>query len=373
MWQVSGHDDRLVIELQDHITNLQAALGSRTTFLDLCHQRTRRFFQPERLSQVLVHFLDDHAQPAATDLATTFQLVGHVHGHIDRNRERHAHETARTGVDLGVDAHHLTGQIKQRTARVTRVDRHVGLDERNVVFVRQAAADRTDDTLGHGVVEAEWRANGYDPLTGLQVLGLAELEHRQVLAVDFQQRHVGARIGTDQLGLELAAIGQAHQNLVGIGNHMVIGQDVAVGRNDETRAQGLGFTLATTARRTRLLRHSALEELAQHGRQPFQIRHLLLRDAAIRQLLSGTDVHHRRRGVFDQLGEVRQAVRHGGNGLAEHQHGGKDGKTGFQAWYRHTAPVTTSRVKRYGARNTGGKTRRYRRSGKTGKDRAERL
>ena len=171
---------------------------------------------------------------------------------------------------------HFTGQVEQRTTGVTRVDRHVGLDERHIVFVRQAAADGADDTLGHGMVETERRADGHDPLAGFQILGFAELQDRQILAFDFQQRHVGAWIGADQLGFQFTAVGEADEDFVGIGNHMVVGQDVAIRRDDETRTQGLGFALTIAARRTRLWRHAALEELAQHRRQAFKVGHLLV-------------------------------------------------------------------------------------------------
>ncbi|MNG06953.1 hypothetical protein D3C84_902310 [compost metagenome] len=105
---------------------------------------------------------------------------------------------------------------------------------------------------------------------------------------------------------------------------MVVGQHITVAGNDEARTQRLRFTLAVTTRRARLLRHVALEELAEHRWQAFEIRHLTGRIAAIRQLLLGTDVHHRRRGLLDQRGEIRQGFGLGSGGhLPEHEHGGE--------------------------------------------------
>ncbi|MNS63009.1 hypothetical protein D3C72_960920 [compost metagenome] len=333
---------------------MQATFGCRAVILNLGNQRAGRFIQAERLGQILIHFLDDHAQPAAADFATALQLIGHIHRHVDRDRERHAHETTGTGVDLRVDADHFTVQVEQRTTGVAWVDRHVGLNERHIVFVRQATTHGTDDALSHGMVEAKRRTDCHDPLTGFQVLGFAEFEHRQVLAFDFQQGHVGAWIGADQLGFHFTAVGEADEDLVGIGDYVVIGQDVAIRGDNEARTQRLRFTLTTTtARRTLLRRHATFEELAQHRRQAFQIRHLLVH-FAIRQFLRGTDVHHGWRSLFDQLGEVRQIGRlRRRHRLTEQQHSGENGEIGFQTWYRHTAPVTTSRVKRYGARNAG--------------------
>ncbi|MNC50473.1 hypothetical protein D3C75_997150 [compost metagenome] len=102
---------------------------------------------------------------------------------------------------------------------------------------------------------------------------------------------------------------------------MVIGEHVAITGDNETRAQRLRLALAVAARRTRLLGHVALEELAEHRRQAFQVRHLTGSDTAVRQLLLGTDVDDGRRGLLDQGGEVRQGfLGLGGDYLAEHQH-----------------------------------------------------
>ncbi|MNG32318.1 hypothetical protein D3C84_1183020 [compost metagenome] len=83
------------------------------------------------------------------------------------------------------------------------------------------------------MVETERRTDGQHPLTDLELLGVTQLDGRQVLAFDLEQGHVGARIGADQLGLQLAAVRQADDDLVGIGHHMVVGQHVAITGNDE--------------------------------------------------------------------------------------------------------------------------------------------
>lgn len=162
------------------------------------------------------------------------------------------------------------------------------------------------------------------PLAHLELLGITQLDGRQVLALDLEQGHVGARIGADQLGLQLAAVRQADDDFVGIGYHVVVGQHVAIAGNDEARTQRLGLALAVATRRARLLRHVALEELAEHRRQAFQVGHLPGGHAAVRQLLLGTDVDHGWRGLLDQGSEVRQGfLGLGAEHLAEHQHGGE--------------------------------------------------
>ena len=307
MRQVGGLVDRLAVQAEDHIAHLQAALGRRTVFHQLRHQRAGRLVEAEGLGEILVHFLDHHTQPAAADLAGFLQLVGDVQRDIDRDGEGQAHEAAGTGEDLRVDADHFALQVQQRTAGVARVDRHVGLDEGYVALVRQATPLGTDDTGGDRVIEAERRTDGQDPFAHFQLVRIAQFQGRQVLRLDLQHRHVAARVRADQLGLVLATVGQAHQDLVGIGHDVIVGEDVAVVGDDEAGAQRLRLALLA-ARIARNLRDAALEEVAEHRRQPFEVgdRQLPARHGAIRQLLPRTDIHHRRRRLFDQRREVRQ-------------------------------------------------------------------
>jgi len=201
---------------------------------------------------------------------------------------------------------HLTLEVEQRTAGVARVDGHVGLDEGHIAFVGQAATLGADDTGGDRVIEAEGRTDGQDPFTDLELIGIAQLEGGQVLGVDFQQGHVGTGIRADQLGGVITAVGQPYQDLVGIGDHMVVGQDVAIGRDDEARPQGLGLLLLATGT-ARHLRDAALEEFTDARRQAFQIGHGHgAGTTTFGNFLAGADVDDRRRCRLDQAGEIRQ-------------------------------------------------------------------
>ena len=95
----------------------------------------------------------------------------------------------------------------------------------------------------------------------------------QAFAFDFQQGHVGTRVSTHQFGFHFAAIGQAHDDFIRVCNHVIVGQDVTIGRDDKTRAQRLGFTLTTTLA-TRCWWQAAFKVVAQARRQAFQIGHL---------------------------------------------------------------------------------------------------
>ena len=76
-------------------------------------------------------------------------------------------------------------------------------------------------------------------------------------------------------GVRLPVVGhrEQHLDLVHALHDVVVGQDIAIRRNDKTRTQRLSFAL-TPAAAAWCLRHAALEKVPQTGRQPFQIWHL---------------------------------------------------------------------------------------------------
>ena len=71
------------------------------------------------------------------------------------------------------------------------------------------AAHRRDDACGDRAAQAERIAHGDDPLAGLHVGRIAELDVRKrLVGIDLQHRDVGARVGADHLGGKLGAVVQ---------------------------------------------------------------------------------------------------------------------------------------------------------------------
>src|SRR5690606_14757770 len=75
------------------------------------------------------------------------------------------------------------------------------------------AAHRADDADRDRMVQAHRRADRHHPPARAQRRGAAQTQHRQaigLLALQFEQGHVIALVAADQLGLQLAPVGQAH-------------------------------------------------------------------------------------------------------------------------------------------------------------------
>src|SRR5437588_10996801 len=101
------------------------------------------------------------------------------------------------------------------------------------------------------MVEAEWIANSHYPFANLDVVGISERSHRQVMAhIDLEQRDIGLVIAADHLGGVVVTILQRDRYLVRIFDHVVVGQDIALFGNDEAGAER--FPALTAKRRRRI-------------------------------------------------------------------------------------------------------------------------
>ena len=308
--QLRGVLDRFAAVAQDHIALLEAGAGRRAVWQDLRHQRAARSVELERLGQIVVDRLQQHAEPAAGDLAGRLHLLDDLYRQLDGNGERQPHVAAGAAVNLRVDADHLAAQVEQGAAGTAGVDRDIALDERHVGAAGQVAAHRADDALGGGVLQPERRADGQHPFAHLQRVGVADLHRLQVLALDLEQRHVGQVVDADDLGRPFPLVAEPDDDLVGVLGDMRVRQDVAVRREDEARSQGIGLAFAG---QFRALLEEALEELQIGILGAGQFRQA---GGAGRALaagrLGGTDIDDGRLVLLDQLAKIWQRLRFGG-------------------------------------------------------------
>ena len=204
---------------------------------------------------------------------------------------------------------------------VAGVDRHVGLDERQVV-ARLARLGR-DDAGGDGVLQPEGRADGQHPFTHAQPVRVADGEHRQFGRVDLEQGHVGVLVRADQAGLELALVGECDVDVIGAIHHVVVGHHIAIGRDDEAGTEAPGNLLTRLTRRQLALaslplaltgqpghgagRQEAAEELEERIIRVEQFCPPALLGLAGRTF-GGADVDHGAPGFLDQAGEIGQTA-----------------------------------------------------------------
>jgi len=244
----------------------------------------------EVLRQLRGQVLDDEADPGVPHLAVGDQVLHHAPRAIDGDGEADA---LRLPVDGGVDADQLALDVEQRAARVPGVDRSVGLDEVGVspVLVVQRAADRAHHAGGHRVREAEGVADRDHGLADHEIGRGPEGDVRQVAArLDAHDRDVGVGVRSHQRGVELALVGERHVDAARALDHVHVGHDGAVGRDDDARAEARRLE-APGAR---------VDEVAEELLEERVLREGEGRAALLDDLL-GRDVHHRRARLLDRL------------------------------------------------------------------------
>ena len=101
---------------------------------------------------------------------------------------------------------------------------------------RKRAAERADDAGGHGCLEAQRVADRDHQLADPQPRRASERRMRQARRLQAQDGKIGGGIVADAFGIELAPVGQAAGEASGPGDHMAIGEEIAVGREQHARA-----------------------------------------------------------------------------------------------------------------------------------------
>ena len=130
------------------------------------------------------------------------------------------------------------------------------------------------------------------------------------MRIDFEQGHVRLGIGAHQFGAVFAFVVEQHFDVVHTRQYMGIGEDIAVGTDDETRAEVEIFFGVLRLRRH--IGHQPLKELVERivvGKLAL-IHACRIGLVARARIARGLDIHHRRAFLLHQLSEIGQQHRH---------------------------------------------------------------
>ena len=215
--------------------------------------------QVEEAGVVGRHVVHADAEIAVVHRAGLDDLLGRGPGDLRGNGEAGAGKRAAVGDDEGVDADQLAVRIHQRAAGVAGIDGRVGLNKvaglARIVGVRIGPVERADDAARDRELEvAEGTAEGQHGLAGMQLGRVAPGNAGQVVRVDLDDGEVVELVHAHQLGGEDAAVVERDANLRCAVHHVVVGDDVAVGRDDDAAADAVlesAAAVSCLARRSR--------------------------------------------------------------------------------------------------------------------------
>ena len=232
--------NRLAVEAEDHIARLNAAGLGRAVVVDAGDERAVRLVQPEALGNFVGDRLDAHAEPAAVHgmIGLPDQRGRDRLGKVGGDRETDADRPAAGRIDRRGDADDLAIHVEHRPAGVAPVDRGVGLQEVVVGSRIDVALPRRKNAGGDAAAEAERVADRQHQIADPRHVAVAPAGGNQLLVgLYLQDRDIGLAVAADQFGLEVGVVMQDDGDLVGIGNDVIVGDDVAGRVDHEARAE----------------------------------------------------------------------------------------------------------------------------------------
>ena len=292
--------DAHAVNLGDDVALAQTRLRCGSTLDNRCHIYAANLAD----SGILAHLVDEilvdvgvgDAEQCALHQAVLLQVDNHLAYDALRHGERVADVAARRGFDDGVDADQLTSRIDQRATRIARIYRSVGLDERLDAELARDDIQRTClggyDARRDGRLQVEWRADSQHPLAQTQRIRTAELQSRKCLGINLNECDIRSRVAADDAGVEFASIVEFHAQLGGVLDNVVVGDYVAILRDDYTRA---ARTLLALLWRTLLGSLRKTEEL-EEGVEVCARRYLNLGYCL--------DIHYGTHGILCGVGQV---------------------------------------------------------------------
>ena len=168
---------------------------------------------------------------------------------IRRNGESHPLKAGALlvlGENGHIDADYFATQVHQGSARISRIDRRIRLEEIALVIGQRPLFGR-NDSLRHGFAKAEWIANRQYDLPHLGLRRIAQFQgNKRLIRINFQHCNIQQRILADEACRIRFPTMKRHPNLLLSGDHMMIGHDVPFLRHDHTRPLSLGWIIANT-------------------------------------------------------------------------------------------------------------------------------
>lgn len=139
-----GIFDLPTVDFEDDVPGLDARLMSRPPWYEARHQRAPGVVSSELVSEPGGNLLDEDTHPASVDPTVDLEARKDFSDHIHGNRKTDA---LTVGDDRRVDTDDLAGEVYQRTAGITGIDRGVGLNE---VLVTKLSSSRGQTSATHG-------------------------------------------------------------------------------------------------------------------------------------------------------------------------------------------------------------------------------
>ena len=260
----------LAVDFSNNVADLQASFRSRRIWFDLRDHSACGYCLVEELRVFGSHIRDSDSDVTVADFTVADQSLHRGPDNLRWNGKSHSREAARRRNQKGIDPDDFAASIHQRPARVAGIDGRVRLDElaglAGIGRVRIRPVHRAHDAARYREAKSIGIAEGQHGLTRPRFFRIAPRSTGQIGGVHLQHRQVSQRIRPHQFRFQHATIAGSHANVDRAIDHMVIGHDVAIGRNHHAAAHAvLNLRLALLHVRTKeLTKRAALSKKLLH-------------------------------------------------------------------------------------------------------------
>src|SRR6266498_388276 len=227
--------------MRNYVERAQITFGSgRIGFNRANHHAFIGAFKQIADCRVVTERFNPNAQPGSHDFVASDQFgtdfLGHVNGDCEAQAAIHP-------VNQRIHANHLAIDVAQRSSAVARINRRVGLqiigDGVGARLKQFAAAFAADYAVSEGVIELEWRPDRERKLTDPHRIAVTELDDRQILSVDLDDRNIGLFVSTHDPRRKIPTVPQFHLDFICAFDHMKVREDVTIWSNDKSGAFAL--------------------------------------------------------------------------------------------------------------------------------------
>ena len=246
--QILAAGDLRITDFGDDVVHLQTGFLRRAVLCDGFHRR------PLRQSVALCLFADivyGNANIRLGNVTVFYDALHNPPDMVDGNGESDVvNGGLRTRAASGVfgigNADDLSIEVEQGAAGISGVDGAIGLNQIHGHPIRQGnfpiqgahcTGCQRKGKLSQGV------SNGYDAVSDIQMIRVAQNHRRQAFGFYFQHSDVIALIITHQRCIIGRPIIHGNRNRAGVFNYVVIRQDIAVVRENKSGAGGGGRRL----------------------------------------------------------------------------------------------------------------------------------
>ena len=234
----------LTIDGGDDVTLLQSSSLCSTILYNLSHVDTLHRAQIHILILLLLcvyivlHVSTLDTDHSALHVTILLQVVNHLIHNSSRNSEAITDVRTCLRIEHSVYAHEFATCVHKCTTRVTLID-------------------------------------GKDPFTYAYIVAVGNGDGRQILTIDLDECQVGSLVGTDDTCRIFFIVCQTDSQFVSAVHHVIVGHDVTISRDDNTRTSSSTFrrlhlalallsviTLSTTEETSKRIREEILEWIA---------------------------------------------------------------------------------------------------------------